>query len=44
MKRWNNEKIKLVDIETNEEEVEFGTCELCFSTGLKKMWNEFDDE
>lgn len=27
-------KIKLVDIETNKEEVEFGTCELCFSTGI----------
>lgn len=27
-------KIKLVDIETDEEEVEFGTCELCFSTGI----------
>ena len=26
-------KIKLIDVETDEEEVEFGTCELCFSTG-----------
>jgi hypothetical protein len=26
-------KIKFIDLETEEEEVEFGTCELCFSTG-----------
>lgn len=27
-------KIKFIDLETEEEEVEFGTCELCFSTGF----------
>jgi hypothetical protein len=26
-------KIKFIDLETKEEEVEFGTCEMCFSTG-----------
>lgn len=26
-------KIKFVDLKTKEEEVQFGTCELCFSTG-----------
>ena len=26
--------VKIVDMYTESEEVEFGTCELCFSTGI----------